>query len=44
MGLKGAELLDRLKEFVEDEVRSGSMDLTLSKSLTLGKAQVRDTE
>lgn len=25
---------------MENEARSGSMDLTLSKSLTLGKAQV----
>lgn len=29
-----------LQEFMENEARSGSMDLTLSKSLTLGKAQV----
>lgn len=27
-------------EFMENEARSGAMDLTLSKSLTLGKAQV----
>ena len=29
-----------LQEFMENEARSGSMDLTLSKSLTLDKAQV----
>ena len=33
-------LIDRLREFLEMEARSGSMDLTLSKSLTFGKAQV----
>lgn len=32
--------LKNLQEFMEDEARSGSMDLTLSKSLTLCKAQV----
>ncbi len=34
------ELINQLQEFMEIEARSGSMDLTLSKSLTLGKAQV----
>ena len=34
------DLILRIREFVENEARSGSMDLTLSKSLTLGKAQV----
>lgn len=34
------DLILKLKEFMENEARSGSMDLTLSKSLTLGKAQV----
>lgn len=34
------EIIDRLREFMESEDRSCSMDLTLSKSLTLGKAQV----
>lgn len=38
------DLILKLKEFMENEARSGSMDLTLSKSLTLGKAQVRDME
>lgn len=33
-------LLKNLQEFMEAEARSGSMDLTLSKSLTLCKAQV----
>lgn len=33
-------ITDRLKDFMENEARSGSMDLTLSKSLTLGKTQV----
>lgn len=32
--------LKNLQEFMENEARSGSMDLTLSKSLTLYKAQV----
>ena len=32
--------LKNLQEFMEAEARSGSMDLTLSKSLTLFKAQV----
>lgn len=35
-----AQLLSLLTQFMENEARSGSMDLTLSKSLTLGKAQV----
>lgn len=34
------DLIIRIREFVESEARSGSIDLTLSKSLTLGKAQV----
>ncbi len=34
------DVVSCLKEFLENEARSGSMDLTLSKSLTLGKAQV----
>ena len=34
------DLILRIREFMENEARSGSMDLTLSKSLTLGKAQV----
>jgi hypothetical protein len=34
------DLILKLKEFMENEARSGSMDLTLSKSLTLGKVQV----
>jgi hypothetical protein len=34
------DVVSLLKEFMENEARSGSMDLTLSKSLTLGKAQV----
>lgn len=33
-------MIDKLREFLEMEARSGSMDLTLSKSLTFGKAQV----
>lgn len=32
--------LKNLQEFMEDEARSGSRDLILSKSLTLGNAQV----
>lgn len=32
--------LKNLQEFMEDEARSVAMDLTLSKSLTLCKAQV----
>lgn len=35
-----AQLLSLLTQFMENEARSGSIDLTLSKSLTLGKAQV----
>lgn len=35
-----AHIKERLLEFMEIEARSGSMDLTLSKSLTLCKAQV----
>ena len=34
------DLILRIREFMENEARSGSMDLTLSKSLTFGKAQV----
>ena len=34
------DLILRIREFMENEARSGSIDLTLSKSLTLGKAQV----
>ena len=34
------DVVSRLKEFMEGEARSGSMDLILSKSLTLGNAQV----
>ena len=34
------DLILKLKEFMENEARSGSMDLILSKSLTLGKTQV----
>ena len=34
------DMVNRLKEFLESEARSCSMDLTLSKSLTLGKTQV----
>lgn len=34
------ELINQLQEFMEIEARSESMDLTLSKSLTFGKAQV----
>ena len=37
---KEISLVDRLREFMENEARSCSMDLTLSKSLTLGKTQV----
>ena len=37
------ELINQLQEFMEIEARSGSMDLTLSKSLTLGIAQVNLT-
>lgn len=33
-------LRSRLLEFIEDEARSCSMELTLSKLLTLGKAQI----
>ena len=33
-------LVENIKEFMENEARSGSMDLTLPKSLTLCKAQV----
>ena len=35
-----AQLRSQLTQFMENEARSCSMDLTLSKSLTLGKAQV----
>ena len=34
------DLILKIREFMENEARSGSIDLTLSKSLTLGKAQV----
>lgn len=34
-----SSLRSLLTQFLEQEARSGSMDLTLSKSLTLGKAQ-----
>ena len=34
------DLILRIREFMENEARSGSIDLTLSKSLTLCKAQV----
>ena len=34
------DMILRIREFMENEARSGSIDLTLSKSLTLGKAQV----
>ena len=34
------DVVYRLKEFIENEARSCSMDLTLSKSLILGKIQV----
>lgn len=34
------DLILKLQEFMENEARSGSMDLTLPKSLTLCKAQV----
>lgn len=35
-----AQLLSLLTQFMENEARLGSIDLTLSKSLTLCKAQV----
>lgn len=33
-------LVERFRERIENETRSGAMDLTLSKSFTLGIAQV----
>lgn len=38
--MTNTDIISGLQEFMEDEARSGSMDLILSKSLTLGKVQV----
>ena len=38
--MTNTDIISGLQKFMEDEARSGSMDLILSKSLTLGKTQV----